>query len=145
MDTRETRVGVSMTATMSDGNFVFEGQVENISRTGFKMTDIPAKFDPESSECTAVITNQDKSYKFAIRPSWSTEDGIYHIVGFEILSPPAEWIELLDELDPLGLDPRKPRHSLAEALSLAFVGCCGSGFVDTGVHNAGGNLAGAEH
>ncbi len=47
---KEWVVGVSMTATMSDGNFVFEGLVENISRTGFKMTDIPATFDPESSE-----------------------------------------------------------------------------------------------
>ena len=102
MDSREKRVGVSMTATMSDGNFVFEGLVENISRTGFKMTDIPAKFDPESSQCTAVLSSQAKSYKFPIKATWSTEDGIYKVVGFEIISPPAEWIELLDELDPDG-------------------------------------------
>lgn len=102
MDTREKRVGVAMTATMSDGFFVFEGSVENVSRTGFKMTDIPAKFDAESSECTAVISSKTKNYKFSIRPTWSTEEGIYKVVGFEIISPPAEWLELLDELDPDG-------------------------------------------
>ncbi len=102
MANRETRVGVTMTATMSDGNFIFEGSVENISRTGFKMTDIPAKFDPESSDCTAVISSKTKNYKFSVRPTWSTEKGIYKVVGFEILSPPAEWLAFLDELDPDG-------------------------------------------
>ncbi|MEN8258955.1 MAG: PilZ domain-containing protein [Thermodesulfobacteriota bacterium] len=102
MDSRETRVGVTMTASMSDGDFVFEGIVENISRTGFKMTDIPRKFDPESCECTAVISSKTKNYKFNIMPSWTKEEGIYKVVGFEIISPPAEWLELLDELDPEG-------------------------------------------
>ncbi len=102
MDKRENRVDVAMTASISDGNFVFEGNVENISRTGFKMTDIPAKFDPEAPECTAVISSTKKNYKFAIRPTWSTEAGIYKVVGFEILSAPSEWFELLDALDPGG-------------------------------------------
>lgn len=102
MDKREKRVEVVMAATISDGNFVFEGNVANISRTGFKMTDIPAKFDPESPECTAVISSKTKNYKFSIRPTWSTEAGIYKVVGFEILSAPSEWFELLDELDPEG-------------------------------------------
>jgi hypothetical protein len=102
LDNREKRVGVTMAATMSDGKFVFEGMVENISRTGFKMTDIPAKFNTESEECTAVISSKSKNYKFSVRPTWSTEAGIYKVVGFEILSAPAEWIELLDELDPEG-------------------------------------------
>lgn len=102
MAKREKRVGVTMTATLSDGTFVFEGRVENVSRTGFKMTDIPAKFDPESPECTAVISHETQNYKMAIRPTWSTEAGIYKVVGFEIISPPAEWIAVLDELDPAG-------------------------------------------
>jgi hypothetical protein len=102
MAKREKRVGVTMTATLSDGTFVFEGSVENVSRTGFKMTDIPAKFDAESPQCTAVITHEKQNYKMAIRPTWSTEAGIYKVVGFEIVSPPAEWIAVLDELDPAG-------------------------------------------
>ena len=68
MDPRETRVGVTMNATMSDGNFVFEGRVENISRTGFKMTDIPAKFDPESPECTAVLSSKSKTINSPSKP-----------------------------------------------------------------------------
>lgn len=110
MTHREKRVGVTMTATMSDGNFVFEGSVENISRTGFKMTDIPSKFNPESSECTAVISSKMKNYKFAIKPSWSTEKGIYKVVGFEIISPPAEWIAFLDVLDPEGKVIEEPEE-----------------------------------
>ncbi len=113
MDKREKRVGVAMTATMSDGNFVFEGRVENISRTGFKMTDIPAKFNSKSPECTAVISSKTKNYKFAIRATWSSDEGIYKVVGFEILSAPAEWIALLDELDPEGKVVEEPKEEPA--------------------------------
>ncbi|MBU0680145.1 MAG: hypothetical protein KKD73_01865 [Proteobacteria bacterium] len=110
MANRERRVGVTMTATMSDGNFVFEGSVENISRTGFKMTDIPSKFNPESSACTAVLSSKTKNYKFSIKPTWSTEKGIYKVVGFEIVSPPAEWIAFLDVLDPEGKMIEEPEE-----------------------------------
>ena len=102
MDIRDTRVAVAMTATISDGKFAFEGSVEDVSRTGFKMTDIPAKFDPESPDCTAVVNGKTRSYKFAVRPTWSSEEGISQVVGFEIISPPVEWIDLLDCLDPDG-------------------------------------------
>ncbi len=105
MDNREeNRVDVVMTATLSDGNFVFEGSVENVSRTGFKMTDIPSKFNTESVECTAVISSSGKNYKFSIRPSWSTEAGIYKVIGFKIISASTEWLELLDLLDPQQTD-----------------------------------------
>lgn len=110
MDKRGKRVGVTMTATMSDGNFVFEGSVENISRTGFKVTEIPGKFNTDSTECTAVLSSRGKNYKFSIRPTWSTEKGIYKVVGFEILSAPAEWIALLDELDPDGKVIEEPKE-----------------------------------
>ncbi|MDR9500856.1 MAG: hypothetical protein RI601_03590 [Desulfurivibrionaceae bacterium] len=96
----EKRMGVTMNAVISDGNFAFEGRVENISRSGFKMADIPAKFNAESSECTAVISNKTRNYKVAIRPIWSTEEGIYKVVGFDILSPPAAWLAFVDELNP---------------------------------------------
>jgi hypothetical protein len=96
----EKRMGVTMNAVMSDGNFVFEGRVENISRIGFTMTDIPSKFNAKSSECTAVISNKTRNYKVAIRPIWSAEEGIYKVVGFDILSPPAAWLAFVDDLNP---------------------------------------------
>lgn len=64
------------------------------------MADIPAKFNAESSECTAVISNKTRNYKVAIRPIWSTEEGIYKVVGFDIISPPAAWLAFVDELNP---------------------------------------------
>lgn len=100
MNNRENRVGVMMMATISSDNFFFEGMVQDVSRNGFKMADIPTKFDPKSAECVAVISNKGKSYKLNVRPTWSSEAGIQQVVGFQIISPPSEWIYLMDELDP---------------------------------------------
>ncbi len=104
MEIRENRVEVAMQSTLAEGNFFFDGMVENVSRNGLKMTGIPNKFDAHTMACTTIVSGRGKNFKLKIKPSWVREDGMYQDVGFEILSSPVDWVLMLNDLDPRDKD-----------------------------------------
>lgn len=100
MLSRELRVNVTMSSSISDGKYMFDGIVANVSRHGVKIVDIPRKFDTRSRKCITVIMGGGRHFKFFVQPRWSREEGLYKEVGFEIVSPPLSWTRFLNELDP---------------------------------------------
>ena len=102
MDKREKRTPITMLANISDGKRVYEGIVINVSRDGLQMNDIPEKFDFYSEKYTAVISQQDKNFKFFLSPRWSKTTsratGSFKEVGFKIISPPLDWIRFINEM-----------------------------------------------
>ncbi len=109
MATREKRTPLTMFAAISDGSRVYEGIVINVSRDGLMMKEIPEKFDFYAERYTAVISQQDKHFKFFLAPRWSKTTGIFKEIGFRIISPPLEWIRFVNKL--LGEEaPLPPSH-----------------------------------
>ena len=100
MENRENRVEVKMQSTLADGHFFFDGMVENISRSGLKVTGIPAKFDIHTRACTTIVSGRGKNFKLKVKPSWAQDNGLYKDVGFQILSSPVDWLLMLNDLDP---------------------------------------------
>jgi len=98
---RENRVDVAMTTTVGAGNFMFEGVVANVSRNGFKVTDLPMRFDPNTENISTVIATPKGSFKMDVRTTWVKSTPYSKDVGFEILSYGTRWMQLLDELDPV--------------------------------------------
>ncbi len=99
---RENRVDVTLKTTIGAGNFMFEGMVANISRNGFKVTDLPMRFNPSEKKISTIITTPKGSYKLAVKSTWVKESGYSQDVGFEIISFGSEWMQLMDRLDPVG-------------------------------------------
>jgi len=98
MDKREKRTAITILANISDGKRAYEGMVVDVSRDGLKMKDIPEKFDFYSEKYTAVITHQDKNFKFFLTPRWSKTSGSLKEIGFKIISPPLDWIRFINKL-----------------------------------------------
>lgn len=99
MGTRDNRVDFKMESEVSDGTFVFAGTVLNVSRKGIKMVDVPKKFDFYSAKCIAVMNGTGKSFKLFIKPRWSKTQGQVKEIGFQIISPPLNWIKFINEQD----------------------------------------------
>ena len=99
MKPRENRIEFTMEADISDGTFVFNGTVANASRQGVLLLDVPKKFDFYSPKCIAVINSAGKNFKLFMKPRWSKVHGKRKNIGFQIISPPLNWIRFINELD----------------------------------------------
>ncbi len=96
---RDHRIEFRTVADISDGTLVFYGTVSNITRTGFMISDVPPQFDFYSSKWVAIINGIEKSVKLLIKPRWSKTLGIRKEVGFQIISPPLNWVKFINKLD----------------------------------------------
>ncbi len=99
MKPRENRIEFTMEADISDGTLVFGGTVANASRQGLMLLDVPKRFDFYSTKCIAVISSVGKNFKLFMRPRWSRVQGDRKNIGFQIISPPLNWIRFINELD----------------------------------------------
>nr|NQU91605.1 PilZ domain-containing protein [Bacteroidota bacterium] len=98
-ESRELRTETTMTADISDGKHTFKGVVVDVSRKGLKVMEIPQKFDFYSKKYTAVIAEKGKNFKFHLKPRWSKIDPPYKEIGFQIISPPLEWVKFINGLE----------------------------------------------
>jgi len=98
---RENRVTVTLQTTIGAENFMFEGMVANISRNGFKVTDLPMHFNPKAKKISTIISTPKGTYKLQVRTMWVNVSGASQDVGFEIIDFGGEWMNLMDRLDPV--------------------------------------------
>jgi hypothetical protein len=89
---------------ISDGNSSFMGVVEDISKNGVRIAQIPADFDDSITKCQAVIQCPTGDHTFSLQPCWvrPTNRGMYKTVGFKILDPPPNWLAVVEELEKGG-------------------------------------------
>ena len=98
-ESRELRTEITMSADISDGKHTFKGIVVNVSRKGLKVIEVPKKFDFYAEKYTAVISDKGKNFKFHLKPRWSKIDPPYKEIGFQIISPPLEWVKFINGLE----------------------------------------------
>lgn len=89
-------------ADIADGNRVFDGYIEDVSSGGFKITQLPQKFDVQPKQYITVISGYKKNFKIIIQPCWhkKTHSGYYQEVGFKIVQPPWAWTEFVQDMLP---------------------------------------------
>lgn len=80
---------------LADGNSIVCGDVENISKTGFKFSNAPATFTAEKFTYTIVLSRHGEHFRVLAKPCWKRRGEKNHTeVGFKILDAPWEWVEL---------------------------------------------------
>lgn len=99
MEPRDDRFEFDIAANISDGRLVFDGIMSNVARKGFMMPAVPKKFDFYSPKWIAVVSTPNKNLRLLVKPRWSKEDGKGKNIGFQIISPPLDWIKFVNELD----------------------------------------------
>ncbi len=79
------------------GKSLSTGVVEDISRGGFRMTDLPVAQDRAGHHfCRVVLSGQGRYYRLLVTPCWekATAEGGRVEVGFKILDSSWDWLEL---------------------------------------------------
>jgi hypothetical protein len=102
---RQSRVDVnSFVGDIADGNFVLKGIVEDVSFSGFKMSNLPRNFSAAHRSYTTVISGNDKHYRCVVIPCWTkkAKNNRTVEVGFKIIQASWEWTEfVLNAASPL--------------------------------------------
>lgn len=102
---RHSRVTVrGLSADITDGIGCFTGTITDVSRSGFRIVDLPEKITAAASSYTVVISGPDLSYKMTVMPRWWANDIYSKSVGIHIENPPLGWTNSIIRLEPKAED-----------------------------------------
>ncbi len=94
------RVAVNtLMADISDGKGFFIGSIDNISRFGLQVSDIPKQLDSNAEILTAIINGQGENFKMFLKPRWEVINGQKKRVGLEIESCSWGWTDYVMGLE----------------------------------------------
>jgi hypothetical protein len=89
-------------ADVADGNFVYDGIVEDISLEGLRLNDVSNRFLVEKRKYNLVVSGGSESvtFKLKVTPRWKKENAPYIDVGFHITDIPSTWKKFVQEVMP---------------------------------------------
>lgn len=96
----EYRVDVMLPTTIGVGNLIFEGVVTNISANGFKVVDLPLRFDSDEEKMLTIIATPQGNFRLSVQVRWMIVAGQMLEVGFEIIKSDNKWLQFVDHLEP---------------------------------------------
>jgi hypothetical protein len=80
-------------ADIADGKFFASGRVDDISLSGFKMSDVSDSFRADKYSYTVVISGKGWHLKVLVKPCWKKKNNENYEIGFKIVDAPWEWAE----------------------------------------------------
>lgn len=89
----------SLMADISDGKGFFIGTIDNISRFGLSVSDLPSQLDGDAEILTAIVNGQGENFKMFLKPRWEVVDGERKSVGLEIESCSWGWTDFVMNLE----------------------------------------------
>ena len=88
-----TRIQVqNVVANLSNEVESFSGTVNDISRVGMLLTDIPEELHDCSEQFSIIVSARNIEYKMVVVPKWINENSSEKRMGLEILDAPLDWI-----------------------------------------------------
>lgn len=91
---------VNLLIDVSDGLGFFSGSVNNLSRVGLCMNDLPAKLDQNARRLSIVVSGHGKNFKMVATPRWTEEGKYKKNIGVEIINAPWGWTEFVMSMEP---------------------------------------------
>ena len=82
-------------ADVSDGKGFFTGVVQNISRFGLAITDIPKWLDKTADIYSVILDGPGTHFKLLVRPIWEGYDETTKTIGAQIENSPWTWTEFV--------------------------------------------------
>jgi len=98
-NTRHKTLGLM--SFVSDGKSSVLGIVEDLSKTGVRIAQVPNDFDTAVTSCKAVVHGPAGDFNIILKPCWvrETNRGMYKTIGFEIQNPPPGWTTFVEQLE----------------------------------------------
>jgi len=89
-----------MMADISDGKRFFCGNVNNLSRLGLCLEEVPERMDHTAKRISVVLSGNGSSFKMVTRPCWSWQKDTGKMLGLEIIKAPWGWTEFVMKNEP---------------------------------------------
>ncbi|MEE4313433.1 MAG: PilZ domain-containing protein [Desulfofustis sp.] len=90
----------NLEADISDGKGFFSGVVNDISRFGLSITDVPKRLDRSADIYSIIVDGPGTHFKLLARPIWEEDDGSYKVIGAQIENSPWTWTEFVMRHEP---------------------------------------------
>lgn len=91
-------------ADISDGSGFFGGTISDLSRSGFKLNNVPKRLDDKAKQLSIVISGKGTNFRLRAKPRWSVYQSISKSVGIEIVKAPVGWTEFVMNFEPNDVD-----------------------------------------
>jgi hypothetical protein len=96
-----TRVPVkNFTVDASDGDGFFQGMVQDVSRFGVCIKNLPQRINDKAKRIIIVVSGDGRNFKMLARPCWGTLKDSEKSLGAELLNPPWGWTAFVASLEP---------------------------------------------
>jgi len=84
-----------------DGRSAVLGVVEDISREGLCVSNIPSSFEDTIETCYMVVNGPHGDFYLALKPRWArpANKGMYKTMGFKIDRAPDTWTDFLENVE----------------------------------------------
>lgn len=98
----QTRYTISgITSSVAGERFCFSGYVEDVSRTGIRISNLPKKFDESIASYTCLVEGNGANFKIELEPRWVKNGEYLKEVGFRVLHPSYAWTNFVRKQMPL--------------------------------------------
>ncbi len=87
-------------ADISDGKGFYTGRVQDISRFGLSISDIPSRLDKSADIYSVILDGPGTHFKLLVRPVWEDADGDTKTIGAQIENSPWTWTEYVMKHEP---------------------------------------------
>lgn len=87
-------------ADISDGKGFYTGIVQDISRFGLSISDIPKRLDKTADIYSIILDGPGTHFKLLARPVWEEEKGMSKKIGAQIENSPWTWTEYVMRNEP---------------------------------------------
>jgi len=91
---------LNVAANLSNGVTFFSGTVNDVSRVGMLLTDMPKELHDCSEKLSIIVSARNIEYKMVVVPKWINENSSEKRMGLEILDAPLDWILFVMDYQP---------------------------------------------
>ncbi|MHB8811328.1 MAG: hypothetical protein ACYC9M_15155 [Desulfobulbaceae bacterium] len=93
--------GPGLMLNIFDGRSAVLGVVNDVSRSGMRVSTIPPSFAQSVDTCYAVVNGAWKDFHLVLQLRWARAMvlGKYKMCGFQIQDPPADWTRFIEKME----------------------------------------------
>ncbi len=91
---------LGLMAMIDDGHSRFLCIVDDLSKKGVRLTQIPSNLNETTEKFTALILSPLHNFKISLHSRWSktTNGGMYKTIGFQLNTASSEWLRFVSGL-----------------------------------------------
>lgn len=105
----------NLQAEVASGAEVFSGTINDVSRDGILLNNIPQKLNKPNEILSIIVISSGQKFKMLAMPRWISGSNLKNEMGVEIIDAPLGWVEFVKTREPKGNHPWTAITSLPDS------------------------------